>query len=250
MREYGLIGYPLGHSYSQKYFTEKFKKLNITDAKYGTYPISEISKLKNIISSHKNLLGLNVTTPYKELVIPYLDELDATALRLGNVNTIKILRKDNLYYLKGYNTDIYGLEETFKEIDFPKNSKALIFGTGGSAKTSSYVLQNLNISATNVSRLPSKAGQITYKDLTKTVLSDYNIIINATPVGMHPNINDCPNFNYDFITENHICIDLVYNPAKTLFLSKCEEKGANIINGLKMLYTQADKAWEIWNKKE
>jgi len=247
MREFGLIGYPLGHAYSQKYFEDKFKNLGITDAKYNLFPISEISKIHNIITSQPNLIGLNVTTPYKELVIPYLNELDETILRLGTVNTIKITRNGEKFSLKGYNTDVFGLQKTFAELNFPEGSKALIFGSGGSGKTVSFVLKEMGIGSTNVSREPENLKQISYSNITEAVLKRHNILINATPVGMFPNIDSCPQIPYKYVTDKHFCIDLVYNPAQTLFLKKCADKGALTVNGLTMLYEQADKAWEIWN---
>ena len=247
MREFGLIGYPLGHAYSQKYFTKKFKDLKIEDASYKLFPISEVSKVLNIINSHKNLIGLNVTTPYKELIIPFLDELDSPILKLGTVNTIKISRDGDEYFLKGFNTDVYGLRKTFDNLIIDKNSKALIFGSGGSGKTVRYVLSELEIECTNVSRNPQNLKLLSYSNLTESVIKQHKIIINASPVGMHPNVDNCPDIPYEFIGENHICLDLVYNPEKTLFLKKCEKQGAKCVNGLTMLYEQADKAWEIWN---
>jgi shikimate dehydrogenase len=247
MREFGLIGYPLGHAYSQKYFEEKFKREGISDCKYQLYPISEISKIHNIISSQHNLIGLNVTTPYKELVIPYLNEVDDPILRLGTVNTIKITREGNKYHLKGFNTDVYGLKKTFEGFTLPEGSKALIFGSGGSGKTVKFVLEEMGIKSTNVSREPKNLSQISYKNVTEAVLRHHNLIINASPVGMFPKVDACPEIPYEHITSNHICMDLVYNPAQTLFLKKCADKGASVVNGLTMLYEQADKAWEIWN---
>jgi len=250
MREFGLIGYPLGHAYSQKYFEEKFKSLGITDARYSLYPISEISKIMNIINSQPNLIGLNITTPYKELVIPYLTELDNTILQLGTVNTIKISRKDDLISLKGYNTDVFGLAKTFDKLNLPNDCKALIFGSGGSGKTVGYVLKEKGISYTNVSRTPQNLKQLSYSNITEAVIKHHKILINASPVGMYPKTETCPLIPYDYITDQHICIDLVYNPAETLFLKKCASKGASVINGLTMLYEQADKAWEIWNSTQ
>ncbi len=249
MREFGLIGYPLGHAYSQKYFEDKFKKLGIEDARYILFPISEISKIINIIKSQPNLIGLNVTTPYKELVIPYLNELDETILRLGTVNTIKISRNNDQFSLKGYNTDVFGLHKTFDNLKFPEGSKALIFGSGGSGKTVSFVLKERGISSTNVSRTPENLQQLSYSNLSESVLKHHNILINASPVGMSPNLNTCPQIPYEHITDKHFCIDLVYNPSQTLFLKKCAEKGAITVNGLTMLYEQADQAWKIWNSK-
>ncbi len=247
MKEFGLIGYPLDHAYSQKYFEEKFKKLGISDAKYKLFPISEISKITNIINSYPNLIGLNVTTPYKELVIPYLNEVDDIILRLGTVNTVKITRTENSINTKGFNTDVFGLGKTFDNLKFPKDSKALILGSGGSGKTVSFVLKERNIKTLNVSRNPQNLQHISYSNLTEAVILQHNIIINATPVGMFPNIVSFPNIPYKYITKNHYCIDLVYNPAQTEFLKKCSDKGATTVNGLTMLYEQADKAWDIWN---
>lgn len=246
MREFGLIGYPLGHSYSQKYFTEKFSALGIADAKYSTFPISEISKINNIVASNKSLLGINVTTPYKELIIPYLDELDIDALKLGNVNTIKIYRDDNNIKLKGFNTDIFGLQKTINKFDLPDKIKALILGSGGSAKTVAYLLNSKGIKYIHVSRNPSKPSMISYSALNRDIINDYKLIINASPVGMHPNKDKCPDIPYEMISTEHFAIDLVYNPENTLFLLKCRDKGAYTENGLTMLYEQADKAWEIW----
>lgn len=249
MREFGLIGYPLAHAYSQIYFEEKFQKEGINDAKYNLYPITEISKMVNIITTNQNLVGLNVTTPYKELVLPYLDEIDESVLKIGTVNTIKICRigGDN-FTLKGYNTDIFGLQKTFESIDIPRKVKALILGSGGSGKTVKFVLEELNIKSTTVSRNPKNLSELSYNNITESVLKHHNLIINASPVGMYPKVENFPNIPYEYISENHICFDLVYNPDKTLFLQKAEAKGAKIINGLTMLFEQALRAWEIWNQ--
>ncbi|MDD2636461.1 MAG: shikimate dehydrogenase [Bacteroidales bacterium] len=250
MRDFGLIGYPLEHAFSHKYFAEKFEKEGINDARYKLFSISEISKIKNIISSQPNLVGLNVTTPYKELVIPFLDDMDKTILKLGTVNTIKIFRNDNAYRLKGFNTDVAGINKTFDQLNISTDFKALILGSGGSGKTLAYVLGNRGIETKNVSRDPSNLQQIAYKKLNKSIFDEYKLIINASPVGMFPNIDQAPNIPYDFITDKHICIDLVYNPAETVFLEHCRKNGAKTVNGLTMLYEQADKAWEIWNSED
>ncbi|MDR2009344.1 MAG: shikimate dehydrogenase [Bacteroidales bacterium] len=250
MKEFGLIGYPLGHAYSQKYFENKFRESGIEDVKYTLFPISEINKITNIISSHKNLCGLNVTTPYKELVIPYLHDMDPLIIKLGTVNVISIDRDNDSYTLKGYNTDVYGLEKTFKELDLPAGCKALILGSGGSGKTCAYVLEKMNIPYTVVSRNPLSLKQLAYNDITEATIKNHNLIINASPVGMYPNIGNCPYIPYNFIGDEHTCFDLVYNPAETLFLKKCSDAGARTMNGLTMLYEQADMAWKIWNKTE
>lgn len=251
MKEFGLIGYPLGHSFSQKYFTQKFLDLNIKDAKYSLHPLSEISKIVNVISSHKNLVGLNVTTPYKELVIPYLDELQPLAQKLGIVNTIKIIREGKYFYLKGFNTDVYGFKKTIDKFDLSNGpNKALILGSGGSAKTVAYIFHIKGIKFTHVSRNPGNIKKMGYDKLTAKIIEEHNIIVNATPVGMFPNVDKFPEIPYDSISDKHICIDLVYNPEQTEFLRKCNEQGAQTSNGLTMLYEQADKAWEIWSKSE
>lgn len=250
MREFGLIGYPLGHAYSQQYFEKKFTDLGIDDAKYTLFPISDISKIRNIILSHKNLIGLNVTTPYKELVIPYIDEFDETIIKLGTVNTIKIIRNDDQVFLKAYNTDVLGLRKMIENIDLPKNAKALILGSGGSGKTVAYVLKERGIDSTHVSRNPSSLSVLSYESISKAVMNSHQLIINASPVGMYPQVDNSPNIPYKFITPEHKCFDLVYNPAETLFIEKCAAQGAFTKNGLDMLYEQADKAWEIWNDDE
>ncbi|MCF0206687.1 MAG: shikimate dehydrogenase [Bacteroidales bacterium] len=247
-KQYGLIGLSLTHSFSQKYFTKKFAELGLKNHKYSLFPISEVSKFTNIITSNKNLYGLNVTTPYKETIIPFLDELDENVLKLGTVNVIKVFREGDEHYLKGYNTDYYGLLKTLKNLNLPQGCKALILGSGGSAKTTRQVLEEMGIATTNVSRNPSRLDQTQYSKLTPRTMADYQLIVNATPLGMFPNVTTCPDIPYEGITANHICFDLVYNPETTVFLEKCRQRGAQICNGLTMLYEQADKAWEIWNK--
>jgi shikimate dehydrogenase len=250
MKEFGLIGYPLGHSYSQKYFEQKFKDMGMEDVKYTLFPISEIHKITNIVSSHKNLCGLNITTPYKELVIPFLHDIEPVIMKLGTVNVVKVKRTEKSFLLKGYNTDIYGLHKIFDELDILPETKALILGSGGSGKTTSYVLEEKGISYTVVSRNPSNLQQLTYDNITEAVIKNHKLIINATPIGMYPNFDNFPKIPYQYITNEHICFDLVYNPDQTMFIKKCGEVGAKTVNGLAMLYEQADKAWEIWNSEE
>jgi len=248
-RQFGLIGGSLSHSLSQKYFTKKFAELGLTNCKYTLFPISEVSKVINIISGNPNLVGLNVTSPYKETIIPFLDEIEVDAAKLGTVNVIKITRQEDFTSLKGYNTDIFGLRKTFAMFDLPSDCKALILGSGGSAKTAKFALSELGIQSTNVSRLPSTLNELSYSKLTARTMQEYKLIINATPVGMFPNVSNFPKIPYEGITPEHICLDLVYNPEKTKFIEKCEAQGAITANGLTMLYEQADKAWEIWNEK-
>jgi shikimate dehydrogenase len=250
IREFGLIKYPVGHSYSQKYFEQKFEKLGINDAKYTSFPISEIHKINNVVSSHKNLCGLNINAPYKELVIPYLHDIDPVAMKLGTVNVVKVKRTEKSFWLKGYNTDVCGLQKAFDSINIKEGSKVLILGSGGSGKTVSYVLKERQIPYTVVSRESSSFRQITYDNITEAVIRNHNIIINATPVGMYPNVDVCPSIPYQYITKDHICLDMVYNPEQTLFIKKCGDTGAETFNGLAMFYTQADKSWEIWNTEK
>lgn len=246
-RLFGIVGGSLGHSFSQRYFSEKFAKLGLVNCKYTPFPISEISKFSNIISGNPGLEGLNVTSPYKEAIIPYLDELDTNVLKLGAVNVIKIFHGDNGPYLKGYNTDVCGLRKTFKSLDLPSDCNALILGTGGAAKAVKYVLNEMGVPSVNVSRTPKSHDVISYSDLTAPKIKEYRLIVNATPVGMFPNVSDFPDIPYTGISAKHICFDLIYNPEKTKFLEKCEVQGAQIANGLEMLYEQADEAWKIWN---
>ena len=248
-RQFGLIGGSLSHSLSQKYFTKKFAELGLTNCKYTLFPISEVSKVTNIIAGNPSLVGLNVTSPYKETIIPFLDELDPIVLKLGTVNVIKITRDGDYTHLKGYNTDIFGLHKTFEMLGLPSGCKALILGSGGSAKTAKFVLSEMGVKSTNVSRLPSTLDELPYSKITAKTLQNYKLIINATPVGMFPNVSQFPKIPYEGITADHICLDLVYNPSKTKFMEKCEAQGARTANGLTMLYEQADKAWEIWNEQ-
>jgi len=248
MKEFAIIGYPLTHSFSPTYFNEKFKKLNLYDHFYNKYPLSNIEDLPLLIKTNKNLIGLNVTIPYKEQVIKYLDTLDQTAHQIGAVNTIKIIRNNDNVFLKGFNTDAYGFLNSFKPLLKEYHKKALILGTGGASKAIAYVLKTLNIEYLFVSRSPKTNNQISYEDLrNNNILSDYLIIINCTPIGMYPEVQAKPDIPYDNITKYHYLYDLIYNPEITLFLSEGKKRNAIIKNGLEMLYLQAERAWEIWN---
>ena len=242
----GLIGYPLTHSFSKKYFADKFAAANITDFNYELFEIEQITDLPNLIAQTPNLLGLNVTIPYKVQVLPYLDEIDAEAAKVGAVNTIKFEQGK----LKGYNTDIYGFENSL--LDLLKSStkplhqlKALVLGTGGASKAVVHVLDKLGIFSQLVSR-SNKSGVITYDSLDATKFKDHNIVINTTPLGTYPNIETCPSLPYDAITPYHYFYDLVYNPAEPIFLKNAKQAGASIKNGSDMLVLQAEKAWSIW----
>jgi shikimate dehydrogenase len=247
MRKYGLIGFPLGHSFSKRYFAKKFADENISDCCYDNYPIEQIEFIVSLISLNPELMGLNVTIPYKQQVFNYLDEIDDEASIIGSVNTIKIDRSANKTYLKGFNTDAYGFAEPLRKVLQDHHKKAIILGTGGSSKSVAYVLRKMNIDFKYVSRNPKTINSLSYDQLTPEVLQDYTIIVNTSPLGMYPNIESCPEIPYDALTSKHILYDLVYNPEKTLFLKMGEQRKTTIINGLSMLYLQAEKSWEIWN---
>lgn len=248
MRKFGLIGFPLSHSFSKKYFSEKFEKETIADCSYELYPLESIAAFPELIASQPDLAGLNVTIPYKEQVIPYLDELDEKAAAIGAVNTITI--KDGK--LKGYNTDYYGFRNSLTQWlgANPMPEKALILGTGGASKAVKATLEDLGISYQFVSRLP-EAGQLSYKHLnspTQRHLASSTLIINTTPLGTYPNTDQLPNLPYDQLTPDHYLFDLVYNPLITAFMQKGIDAKCWVKNGLEMLHGQAEKAWEIWNR--
>lgn len=243
MKLFGLIGHPLSHSFSKKYFTEKFEKENIEDCKYELFDIDNIEKLTSVLNKNPDLKGLNVTIPYKESVIPYLTELSPEAKEIGAVNTIKI-EGDKLI---GHNTDYFGFKQSLKPFVEINHERALILGTGGASKAVAYALNSININCLFVSRNPIKENEISYEDVNKYVIKHHQIIVNTTPIGTFPNIDDKPNLDYNLITANHLLYDLVYNPEQTLFLKKGKQRGAITLNGYQMLQLQAEKAWEIWN---
>ena len=236
MRHYGIIGYPLHHSFSAKYFNEKFATSAI-DAEYSLIPMKELTN-EGVNELMSTLDGFNVTLPYKQAVIPYLDRLDETAETIGAVNVV--------YRRVGYNTDCLGFMNSMQPMLRPYDQKALVLGTGGASKAVCYGLRKLGISPTLVSRTP-KADAIGYNDLTDEVMVTHTIIVNCTPLGMHPDIDSCPAIPYEKITARHLLFDCVYNPAETLFLSKGKAQGATIKNGMDMLVGQAKAAWAIWN---
>ncbi|MDR0973663.1 MAG: shikimate dehydrogenase [Prevotellaceae bacterium] len=245
MKTYGLIGYPLQHSFSEGYFNEKFRSENI-DAQYINFEIPTIDELKRIIAS-VSLSGLNVTLPYKEQVIPYLDELDAEAAAIGSVNVIKFTQKKSKPWLIGYNSDATGFTQSIEPLLQPHHREALVLGTGGSAKAIAYGLKSLGIRAVFVSRTPRK-GQLAYTHLTPAVMETFTVIVNCTPVGMFPHVDTCPDIPYELLTERHLLYDLLYNPNETLFMQRGAAQGATVKNGLEMLLLQGFTAWEIWNK--
>lgn len=247
MKQFGLIGFPLGHSFSKKYFSEKFEREGI-NASYSLYELKSISDFTSLLKN-ENLSGLNVTIPYKVDVIKYLEELDKTAAKIGAVNTIKFIRTDGKLILKGYNTDAIGFENSIKPLLLSIHTKALILGTGGASKAINYVLSNMGIETTFVTRSP-KTGMLTYQQLTNEILSENLIIINASPVGTFPHSDECPDIPYELLNEKHILFDAVYNPTETLFMKKGKKQGALAINGKGMLIGQAVAAWKIWNSDE
>lgn len=247
MQKYGLIGYPLGHSFSKNYFNQKFESEKI-DAEYVNFPIPDIKDFKNVLKENPELCGLNVTLPYKTQVMQYLDEIDDDAKQIGAVNVIKFTKGlFGKWKLKGYNTDVIGFTRSISPLLTAEHKKALILGTGGASKAVRHGLQQLGLEATFVSRRPAD-WVITYEDLTPEVMSEYKVIVNTTPVGMFPNINECPDIPYECLTPSHLLYDLLYNPDETLFMKKGLEKGATVKNGLEMLLLQAFAAWEVWNK--
>ena len=243
---YGLIGKNLTHSFSPSYFNQKFSRLSI-DAQYQLFEIEEISRLRKILLNTDNLRGLNITIPYKSAVIPFLDEIDTLAKDLVAVNTIKIEWKNGRQSLKGFNTDVMGFEKSLRPFIANRNNiKALILGSGGSAKAVCFVLAKLNIDFYFVSRTANKPSFLHYNHLNEEIISSHHLIINTTPLGMFPEIGHAPNIPFEYIGHNHILFDLIYNPAKTQFLMHGEQKGAQITNGLKMLEIQAESSWKIW----
>lgn len=243
MRKFGLIGFPLTHSFSKKYFTQKFQNEHIPDAVYDLYELPELKELPALISQNPELKGLSVTIPHKKKVIPFLNELNETAAKIGAVNTIKISEGK----LKGYNTDVIGFRESLKKF-LPQNfrSRALILGTGGAAQAVKAALQELQIPFQSVSRNPD-SGNLTYENLTPEIIEMHQLIINTTPLGTFPKVETCPPIPYGFLTPQHFLFDLVYNPEETIFMKNGRERGAKTQNGYEMLVLQAEAAWQIWN---
>lgn len=247
MRYFGLIGKPLVHSFSQRYFTQKFQEESI-DAAYGLYELDKIEDLKQLCQQ-KSFSGLNVTIPYKQSVLPYLSEFDETARAVGAVNVIKFVRRSGEVVLKGYNSDVIGFHDSLVPLLRPYHKRALVFGTGGASKAVEYVLRRLGIEVQLVSR-QAKDSVLSYEQITPEVLQSYQLLVNATPLGTFPHVDTCVDIPYQNITNKHLLYDLVYNPQETLFLRYGKERGAQVMNGYAMLRGQAEAAWEIWNKQE
>ena len=247
MREkYGLIGYPLGHSFSRQYHNERFERENIA-AVYDIYELPNISLLPELVTRETALRGLNVTIPYKQSVMTYLDAIDNVAQRVGAVNVIKIERDNNRVRMVGYNSDYMGFRNSLTPLLQPHHRHALVLGTGGASKAVCAALHDLNIATTSVSRTPGE-GKISYEELSPEVMEAHTLIVNATPLGMYPRVADCAPIPYTHITPRHLCYDVVYNPQQTAFMQRCALQGATVCNGLQMLYGQADAAWEIWKR--
>ena len=245
MKKYGLIGYPLGHSFSMGYFNEKFKNEAI-NAVYENFEIPDIQDITTVIGSNPDLAGFNVTIPYKEKVMDYLDYIAPEAAEIGAVNVVKVTHNGERAVLKGFNSDVVGFVNSIKPLLRPLHKKALVLGTGGASKAVEYGLRKLGLETIKVSRT-EKDNTITYGQVTPELLSEYKLIVNCTPCGMAPHFDECPNLPYDSIDDSFLLYDLIYNPEETLFLRKGKEKDATVKNGLEMLLLQAEEGWNIWN---
>lgn len=245
MQQFGLLGKSLKHSFSKTYFDKKFTDLNLTDSMYTNFELDFIEKIKALINETKDLQGLNVTIPYKETVIPFLDNIDAEAKNIGAVNCIKILNSK----LIGYNTDVYGFSQSIKPFLDTNHERALILGTGGASKAVSYALKKIGVEVYFVTSSSTKKTTNTffYSEINDRVMNAFKLIVNTTPLGTYPNLKEFPELPYNYFTPQHLAYDLVYNPSETAFLKRAKEKGSITVNGLSMLQLQAEKSWEIWN---
>lgn len=243
MGKFGLIGKNIEYSFSRSFFNKKFKTEGLEHS-YVNFDLDSINEFPEILKTTENLKGLNVTIPYKEEIMPFLDKIDGKAKKIGAVNTIKITKKGKLI---GYNTDFYGFKKSIKPYLKSHHEKALILGTGGASKAIAYSLKKLNIEFSYVSRQLSKKAKFSYETLNDSIISEHQIIINCTPLGTFPNMNECADIPYDAISSEHLLFDLIYNPEETKFLTIGKLKGATICNGSLMLALQAEKAWDIWN---
>jgi len=248
MRKFGLIGYPLGHSFSKKYFTEKFQTEHISNCSYENYPLKSLEGFRGMVAKDYELCGLNVTIPYKSEIIKLLDITEAEAEEIGAVNVIKIKRTGNLIKLIGFNSDVTGIRDTLLPFIRENVKNALVLGTGGSSKAVCHVLNKFGLKVDLVSR-NRKPGVLSYSDITANIIGNTQLIINTTPLGMYPNTDNMPDLDYKKLNSTHILFDLVYNPELTSFLRMGAEQGCRILSGIKMLYSQAEKAWEIWNSE-
>ena len=249
MDKYGLIGYPLGHSFSISYFNQKFADEGI-NARYENFEIASIDQLEEVLATNPNLKGLNVTIPYKEKVMNFLDSISPEAQAIGAVNVIRVTHEGNDVKLKGFNSDVIGFTKSIEPMIDPKwNKKALILGTGGASKAINFGLKSLGLETVFVSRY-ERPGTIQYKNITPDVVKEYNVIVNCTPLGMYPKTEECPLLPYEAMDNHTILYDLIYNPDETLFMNQGLKYGAQVKNGLEMLLLQAFASWEFWNGKE
>ena len=249
MDKYGLIGYPLGHSFSISYFNQKFADEGI-NAKYENFEIASIDELEEVLATNPNLKGLNVTIPYKEKVMNFLDSISPEAQAIGAVNVIKVMHEGNDVKLKGFNSDVIGFTQSIEPmLDAKWNKKALILGTGGASKAINYGLKSLGLETVFVSRY-ERPGTIQYERITPDVVKEYNVIVNCTPIGMYPHTEECPLLPYEAMDSHTILYDLIYNPDETLFMKQGLKYGAQVKNGLEMLLLQAFASWEFWNGKK
>lgn len=263
MKQYGLIGFPLSHSFSKKFFTEKFANENITDAVYDLYPLEHVKDLQDLLDANPNLCGLNVTVPHKKNVLRFLDWIEHDARNAGAVNCIRITKESPVlaafngevgveghdFRLEGFNTDLYGFEMSLRPLLKAQHTDALVLGDGGAAQAVKCVLQNLDINFKVVTRKPH-GDNLLFDKLKPHHIKEHKLIINTTPLGTYPNINECPPIPYDAITDEHLLYDLVYNPPETEFLRRGAENGAVPKNGYEMLVLQAERSWEIWNSNK
>lgn len=246
MRKFGLIGYPLGHSFSRKYFTDKFHNEHITDCLYENFPLTDISLIKELLMNEPDLAGFNVTIPYKTEIIKYLTNISPEANEIGAVNVVKISRSGEKTELSGFNSDITGIRVSLSSYLNKDLKNALVFGTGGSSKAVCFVLRKMGIKVITVSRTRS-TDSVSYSDIDSALIRKSGLIVNTTPLGMYPNVETFPEIDYSLLGKEHVLFDLVYNPEITAFLRKGSERGCSVISGLKMLQSQAEKSWEIWN---
>jgi shikimate dehydrogenase len=247
MQLFGLIGFPVSHSFSARYFAEKFSNEEISNTEYRLFPLEDISQLPTLIENNHELQGFNVTIPHKVGILPYLDQVTPEAAEVGAVNCVKISRNISGIQLIGYNTDAFGFRESSIPFLKPHHKNALVLGTGGASKAVCYSLKSLNIHYTLVSRSPGKSDVIQYNQITEKIIHDNLLIINTTPLGQFPDIEACPEIPYKFLSNKHLLFDLIYNPVRTQFLEKGLGYDASILNGQQMLQLQAEKSWEIWN---
>lgn len=247
MKTFGLLGYPLSQSFSQKYFTGKFEREEI-DARFLNFELASIVEFSAMLQQHAYIAGLSVTIPYKEQIFDFLDEIDPQAKEIGAVNCVRITWVDKKPYLKGYNTDLIGFTESLKPLLKNHHTKALVLGTGGAAKAVAHALKLLGIAFRYVSRHPQGTNHVGYGDIDEAIMEEYKLIVNCTPLGMFPKVDNCPDLPYQFATSDHLFYDLTYNPENTLFMQNGAKYGAVTKNGLEMLHLQAEAAWKHWNE--